>query len=124
MSGPSGSALPICAKTYIVAGVSLLGEIAAVGHPGDSIRERRIELGWTQSELAERSGVTQADISKIENGHLDARWSTIQRLSSALSGDHRPVRSLANGGRRDQPALSATKWRAKGPTLPVDRAGR
>ncbi len=116
--------MSICGEAYIVRDVSLLGEIAAVGHPGDSIRERRIELGWTQSELAERSGVTQADISKIENGHLDARWSTIQRLSSALSGDHRAVRSTANGGRRDQPVLRATKWQAKGPTLPVDRAGQ
>ena len=66
-------------------GMTLLDQIAAVRQPGDTIRERRIDLGWTQTELARRSGVTQADISKIENGHLDARWSTIQKLSMILA---------------------------------------
>ena len=40
-------------------------------------RERRVELGWTQADLASLSGVPQADISRIENARLDARWSTI-----------------------------------------------
>ena len=32
-------------------------ELAQLDGLGGSIRARRIELGWTQSELAERSGV-------------------------------------------------------------------
>ena len=72
--------------------------LAELSHPGDSIRERRIELGWTQAELSKRSGIPQADISRIENGRLDARWSTIQRISTALAATQaRPRRSLANG---------------------------
>ena len=100
----------------------MLDQIAAVRHPGDTIRERRIDLGWSQTELARRSGVTQADISKIENGHLDARWSTIQRLSAILAEDHPAVRSLANGGRRNPPAPVPDGWRPSRPTLPVERA--
>ena len=69
---------------------------AELNHPGDSIRERRTELGWTQTELAKRTGIPQADISRIENGRLDARWSTIQRISTALATTVRPRRrSLA-----------------------------
>jgi len=54
-----------------------LTTIAGLQSPGDSVRERRIELGWTQAELSEQSGISQADISRIENGRLDPRWSTI-----------------------------------------------
>ncbi|MEI2698277.1 MAG: helix-turn-helix domain-containing protein [Microthrixaceae bacterium] len=74
-------------------------ELAQLDGLGGSIRARRIELGWTQSELAERSGVPQADISRIENDRLDARWSTVQRLLTALAEGAEPRRSLANGRR-------------------------
>jgi predicted transcriptional regulator len=80
--------------------------LAQLQHPGGAIRERRIELGWTQAELAKRTGIPQADISRIENGRLDARWSTIQRISTALATTEQPRRrSLANGGKvSDAPA--------------------
>ena len=98
--------------------------LAELSHPGDSIRERRIELGWTQAELAKRSGIPQADISRIENGRLDARWSTIQRISTALTATQTPPRrSLANGGRVAEPPKSPPKkWSAKGATIAITRA--
>ncbi len=94
-----------------------LATIAGLTRPGDSIRERRIELGWTQTELAEHAGVSQADISRIENGRLDARWSTIHRLSSALEAPGtKPKRSLANGGNnRSGPEPTGNAWTPKGP---------
>ena len=100
--------------------------IAELAHPGDSIRERRIELGWTQVELAAKSGIPQADISRLENGHLDARWSTIQRISAALADTAEPARrSLANGRRTARvPDSNATRWIPKGTTLPIERAKR
>jgi transcriptional regulator with XRE-family HTH domain len=101
--------------------MSGISAIADLDHPGDSIRERRIELGWTQAELAKRTGIPQADISRLENGHLDARWSTIRRLSLALAGEHRPRRSLANASRRPAPARSAKVWKAKGRTQRVEQ---
>ena len=83
-----------------------------MNHPGDSIRERRTELGWTQAELAKRTGIPQADISRLENGRLDARWSTIQRISAALATTEEPRRrSLANGGKvTHTPTAPPTKW--------------
>jgi DNA-binding XRE family transcriptional regulator len=88
---------------------------------GDMIRARRIELGWSQSELAEATGVTQADISRIENGHLDARWSTIQRISAILAKPHAAKRSLANGGSRNAPPKTSTTktWAPTGSTLAI-----
>lgn len=87
--------------------MSAWSTIAELRQPGDSIRERRIELGWTQAELAERAGVSQADISRLENGRLDARWSTMRRLSAALASPATdPRRSLADGSALD-PAMGA-----------------
>jgi transcriptional regulator with XRE-family HTH domain len=106
--------------TYTVR-VTAWAELAELAHPGDSIRERRIELGWTQAELSKRSGVPQADISRIENGRLDARWSTIQRLSAALAHrDGPPRRSLANGRKvAAAPSPGGAKWSPKGRTLEI-----
>lgn len=80
-------------------------------HPGDSIRDSRTDLGWTQAELSRRTGVPQADISRIENGRLDARWSTIQRISAALAHtDEPPRRSLANGRKSPKTTTASTPW--------------
>lgn len=40
--------------------------------------------GLSQRELSERSGVPQAQISKLENGNADVRMSTLVSLSRAL----------------------------------------
>lgn len=85
-------------------------ELAELDHPGTSIRERRIELGWTQAELAKRTAIPQADISRIENGRLDARWSTLQRLVTALAGAGVPRRSRANGRRVTATPQPSKKW--------------
>ncbi|HET9659219.1 MAG TPA: helix-turn-helix transcriptional regulator [Thermomicrobiales bacterium] len=55
---------------------------------GKVVRRRRLELGLTQTELAERmrGNVQQADISHIEHGHLPwPRPDLIQALAVALS---------------------------------------
>jgi transcriptional regulator with XRE-family HTH domain len=38
----------------------------------------------TQDELAERSGVHQVTISRIEQGDVEPRYKTIKRLAAAL----------------------------------------
>lgn len=113
----------MCESTYTVP-MTDLATIAGLTSPGGSIRERRIDLGWTQAELADRAGVAQADISRIENGRLDARWSTIHRLSAALETPRvEPKRSLANGGRRSSPPKpTGKKWAPKGPIEPIEPA--
>ncbi len=96
----------------------LLGSLPA--SPGALIRERRIELGLTQAELSGLAGIAQGDISKIENGHLDARWSTVKRLSEALESVRQPKASLASGGyRRTKPAPNGDRWQPRGTAKPT-----
>jgi DNA-binding XRE family transcriptional regulator len=104
--------------------VTTLLALAELCHPGDAIRERRIELGWTQAELAKRCGIPQADISRIENGRLDARWSTIQRISVALANTNEPPRrSVANGGRvAKAPGPPPKKWSVRGTKIAITPA--
>ena len=46
--------------------------------------EARREEGLTQKELSERSGITQADISRLENGNANPSIRTLQRLANAM----------------------------------------
>jgi transcriptional regulator with XRE-family HTH domain len=49
------------------------------------LRPVRLELGWTQQELARRSGVDQSTISRIENGQTrGVGLGIIERLADAL----------------------------------------
>jgi len=43
----------------------------------EDLREKRKELGMTQSELADSAGVSQPLIARIENGDVDPRLSTV-----------------------------------------------
>ena len=45
----------------------------------------RIRRGWTQTELARRSGVRMETISRIESGKHVARRETLLKLDRALS---------------------------------------
>ncbi|MCD8039923.1 MAG: helix-turn-helix transcriptional regulator [Clostridia bacterium] len=46
--------------------------------------EARISTGLTQKELSERTGIAQADISRIENGCANPSLRTLQRLAEAM----------------------------------------
>ena len=47
---------------------------------GMLIQIKRLELGMTQEELAEKVGTTKSYISKIENNIKEARISTLQKI--------------------------------------------
>jgi predicted transcriptional regulator len=51
--------------------------------PGQ-IRAARALLGWKQTDLAERAGVSEISIKNIERGATDARSSTLGKVQSAL----------------------------------------
>jgi ribosome-binding protein aMBF1 (putative translation factor) len=52
------------------------------------LRERH---GLTQKQLAERCGLDQADISRIERGAVSPTARTLQRIADALDADLRLV---------------------------------
>ena len=51
----------------------------------DNVKQLRLRLGYTQTELAERAGLSQPQISNIETGDAaNPRLNTIRRLAEAL----------------------------------------
>jgi ribosome-binding protein aMBF1 (putative translation factor) len=55
------------------------------------VMERREILGLTQTELAERTGIDQGDISRIERGSIFANEKTRLRLADPLGAEWRLV---------------------------------
>jgi len=52
------------------------------------LRELRVAKGWSQTELAERSGVRRVTISRIENDQTSGiEFDTLERLGQALGCD-------------------------------------
>lgn len=48
------------------------------------IRAARGVLGWTQPDLAERSGVSLVALARLESGAASPRLSTVSRLKAAI----------------------------------------
>ena len=48
------------------------------------VRAARGLLNWSQGELAERAGVSKQSVTRIENGTMDPRFSTITGLNEAI----------------------------------------
>ena len=46
--------------------------------------DARKESGLTQKELAERTGIAQGDISKLENGSANPSIRTLRRLAEGM----------------------------------------
>ena len=51
---------------------------------GLKIKDRRKELGMTQPELAEKTGISQGSISRVKSGKLNPSFMAIIRICSAL----------------------------------------
>ena len=52
-----------------------------------AIVKRRIELGFTQKDLAEKAQTHQSRISKIESAEHDIRFSTLIQIAEALDAE-------------------------------------
>lgn len=62
---------------------------------GTYVRHLRESLGWSQAQLADRSGINPGDLSQMEAGRTDMAWPTLPRLAklaSALAGDNNRAR--------------------------------
>jgi transcriptional regulator with XRE-family HTH domain len=51
---------------------------------GERVREERRRRLMTQDMLAATAGISQKQLSKIENDEVDPRFSTIRKIAQAL----------------------------------------
>ena len=54
---------------------------------GQAVRERRLVLGLSQTELASRAGMTQPALSRLEAGGVVPTIPLLERISTALDAD-------------------------------------
>ena len=67
-----------------------------------SVVERRVELGMSQSDLARVCGTTQSAIARLESGGRPPRIDTLLRLAEALDCDlHVELRPRSTGNEGD-----------------------
>ena len=50
-----------------------------------ALMDARIQAGLTQKELSKKSGISQADISRLENGTRNPSLSLLKRLADAMN---------------------------------------
>jgi transcriptional regulator with XRE-family HTH domain len=55
-----------------------------VGDLGKNLRAIRRKLGLTQEDVAQRSGLEQGEVSRIERGLRDPHVSTVEKLAVAV----------------------------------------
>lgn len=77
--------------------IGQLGQVIA-----NHVRSRRLEIGLTVGQLAERTGISKGMLSKIENAQTSPSLSTLERLSTALD---MPVTSLFRGLAEERDAV-------------------
>ena len=75
--------------------------------PAAWIRRERARLGLSTRDLARLTSVSYPTISRIENGHEEPRWSTLEKIFDVLG---HPLAPLSE--EREQPRLSdlANAW--------------
>jgi transcriptional regulator with XRE-family HTH domain len=49
-----------------------------------NVKRRRIELGYTQTDLADRLGVKQPVVAMVESGRTSPTLKTVQQFAEAL----------------------------------------
>jgi transcriptional regulator with XRE-family HTH domain len=94
------------------------------------LRAARLSLGLTLADVSIRTGIAAPNLSRIERGEIDPRWSTVERLAQCLDLSialrPRPAASFADiqqrmtaGARRlqeagvtDRNAPARLEWKA------------
>lgn len=54
---------------------------------GQAVRERRLALGLSQTAVADRAGMTQSALSRLEAGGVVPTIPVLERISTALDAD-------------------------------------
>ena len=58
---------------------------------GNNIRKIRKEFGWTQADLAEKSGISVPFMTQIELGGKSASLEVVQNIANALNISYRQL---------------------------------
>jgi ribosome-binding protein aMBF1 (putative translation factor) len=78
-------------------GEGTLGQVIA-----NHVRTRRLDIGLSVGQLADRAGISKGMLSKIENAQTSPSLSTLERLAGALD---MPVTSLFRGLAEERDAI-------------------
>lgn len=68
---------------------------------GRNIRQLRDERGWSQEELARRSGCSWRAVQRWERGHAQPRWDSLTQLAEGFGVD--PMTLVGPGGGTTEP---------------------
>jgi DNA-binding XRE family transcriptional regulator len=103
---PNPSRAPKAKSNVVALEGAVDGADSATGQLGqviaNHVRGRRLEIGLTVGQLAERTGISKGMLSKIENAQTSPSLSTVERLSAALD---MPVTSLFRGLAEERDAV-------------------
>jgi transcriptional regulator with XRE-family HTH domain len=64
------------------------------------VRAARAVLGWSQAELAQRAGITQRTVTRLEHGGVDVKHSTAIAIEVAIRAAGIVFEGLPRGGFR------------------------
>lgn len=85
-------------------------------HIGDRIKARRIKLGWSQRELAERMGYkNHSVVARVEAGKVDLPQSRLDQFAKVLGLSHGYLLGLVSedeSKKNDQLAKLVVKMRS------------
>jgi HTH-type transcriptional regulator/antitoxin HipB len=76
---------------------------------GEEVRRLRIERGLSQQQLAERIGLPQSVIARLQAGGVEPRLSTLDRVAEAL-GAELEVHFLSTGAEAPSAVALARSW--------------
>lgn len=79
---------------------------------GQLIKEKRLQKGMTQEELALKSDITVRTIQRIENGEVDPRSYTLQAIASALEVDYNLLLGADESPKSEGISSNDTFWLA------------
>lgn len=82
----TAEALPLTEEPPLSRGLKAWSE-----HVGQKIRELRERATWTQAHLAEKAGLTQSHISRLENAEHSATNFTLEKIAKAFGVSVRDI---------------------------------
>jgi transcriptional regulator with XRE-family HTH domain len=62
-----------------------------VVHIGENVRRLRIREAMTQRELAQKAGITETTLSRVERDEREPHMSTVRKIANALEVHPREI---------------------------------